>query len=173
MDQQPAVYLGRPCYHRIEQIERCSANLWTHERYSETVVASMAAATREMIAAADAENVTLIGFSGGGVLALLVAQRLSSVTTVITLAANLDTRAWTKHHGVPPLTGSINPADISNWRADLQQVHYIGAHDSTVPPESRAEFRVRVPQATFITLPDIDHNCCWQQHWQDILNRLD
>ena len=167
------MYLGRPCYHRIEQIERCTSNLWTYERYSETVVASMAVATRELIAAAAAENVTLIGFSGGGVLALLVAQRLSSVTTVITLAANLDTRAWTTHHGVLPLTGSINPADISDWRADLQQVHYIGARDSTVPPESRAEFRVRVPQATFITLPDIDHNCCWQHHWQDILNRLD
>lgn len=173
MDRQPAVYLGRPCYHRIEHAERCSSNLWTHERYSETVVASMAMATSELIAAAEAANVTLIGFSGGGVLALLVAQRLTGVSTVITLAANLDTHAWTRHHGVRPLTGSINPADISNWRADLRQVHYIGALDSTVPPESRAEFRARVPQAVFITLPDVDHNCCWHDHWQDILKRMD
>ncbi len=173
MDQQPAVYLGRPCYHLIEPAENCSSNLWTHDRYSETVVASMAAATSKLIAATDAHSATLIGFSGGGVLALLVAQRLASVTTVITLAANLDTDAWTRHHGVLPLTGSINPADISNWRADLQQVHYIGALDSTVPPDTRAQFIAHVPDAEFITLTRVDHNCCWHQHWQDILNRMD
>ena len=50
-------------------------------------------------------EVTFVGYSGGGVLAVLIAERLDNVAGVITVGANLDTDAWTEHHGYLPLTG--------------------------------------------------------------------
>lgn len=186
MDNQPAVYLGRPCYHRrhAQQSKLCQPDLWTHARYSETVVAAMTAAVDDLISraapqhaaapqrVAEPQRVALIGFSGGGVLALLVAQRLERVSSVITLGANLDIAAWTRHHRVLPLSGSINPADIRDWRKNLQQTHYIGDLDTRVPPATQQNFIEWVPQAVYITLPEVDHACCWRTHWQSILQRL-
>ncbi len=175
LDDQTSVFLGRPCYHRSGEKRpvNCTSSLWTGARYSEAVVVSMTQGVAVLVEQAGAKNVTLIGYSGGGVLALLVAQRVPSISTVVTLGANLDIHAWTQHHRLLPLTGSINPSDIVRWRSDLRQIHYIGGRDRRVPPETRTAFVERVPQATFITLPELDHYCCWQDRWLEILKSLD
>ena len=42
LDSTPSIYVGRPCYHGLSGAP-CSPSLWTSGRYSEPVVASMAA----------------------------------------------------------------------------------------------------------------------------------
>ena len=171
LDTQAAVYLGRPCYHRSAETKpaNCNSDLWTGARYSEAVVASMAHGVTRLVDQAGADEVTLIGYSGGGVLALLVAQRVAAISTVVTLGANLDILAWTQHHRLLPLNRSINPSDIVRWRSELRQIHYIGGRDKRVPPETRRAFVEAVTQATFITLHELDHSCCWQARWPEIL----
>ena len=41
---------------------------------------------------------------------MLLAERLEMTQAVVTIAANLDTDAWTELHGFSALEGSLNPA---------------------------------------------------------------
>ena len=109
--QTPAsiIYVGRPCYFQARNDAACSPNAWTSERYSGQIVASMAAVIDHYVAANPSRGVVLIGYSGGGVLAVLIAP-LVHASAVVTIAANLDVEAWARWHQYTPLSGSLNPA---------------------------------------------------------------
>ncbi|MCZ6854561.1 MAG: hypothetical protein O7G86_11640 [Gammaproteobacteria bacterium] len=170
LDPQPAIFVGRPCYH--DQPGACSLALITSARYSATVVESMEAVVRTLIAEHPSLTPILIGYSGGGVLALLVAERIIEVTQVVTVATNLDTGAWVELHGYLPLTGSINPAERVFWRSNLKQLHLSGRKDRNVPPATIRRFRIQSPNARVRFYDRFDHSCCWQQIWPEILNEL-
>jgi pimeloyl-ACP methyl ester carboxylesterase len=170
-DSQRAVLLGRPCYHGL--MEGCDPSLWTVGRYSEAVVASMAAATQRLIDRGGFERVIIIGYSGGGVLALLVADRLRQVDAVVTVAANLDLSAWTRLHGYSPLAGSIDPARTPALRPDLRQLHLTGEADDNVPPSLQRALVERVPGAEFRSVPGFDHRCCWVAAWPAQLEAIE
>jgi pimeloyl-ACP methyl ester carboxylesterase len=169
-DPARAIYLGRPCYHGMNQ--PCDARLWTTARYGERVVASMTTAVARIIETQPASRVVLIGYSGGGVLAALIAERLNSVDALVTIAANLDIDAWTQHHGFSPLAESHNPARMSGQRLSLRHLHWVGASDDNVPPASQAVMRARVPWAEFRELADFDHRCCWLETWPARLGEI-
>ncbi|HEX7036228.1 MAG TPA: dienelactone hydrolase family protein [Pseudomonadales bacterium] len=163
---RPAVYLGRPCYHGLRA--GCDPALWTVARYSEAVVASLTEALTRLAAQHRAERVVLVGYSGGGALALLVAERQPTVDAVITLAANLDTDAWTALHGYSPLVGSLNPADAAGNRRVLRHLHLTGDADANVPPFLHDRLRDRLPAEAFVTVPGFDHRCCWTKAWPSL-----
>jgi hypothetical protein len=169
-DEQRAVLLGRPCYHGL--LDGCEPSLWTLGRYSEPIVASMTAAAERVIEDGAYDSVVLIGYSGGGVLALLVAQRLDQVDAVVTVAANLDLAAWTAWHGYSPLVNSIDPAHIA-VRPNLRQLHLTGAADRNVPPAVQRSLAERAPPGVFRTLPGFDHRCCWAETWRHQLAEID
>jgi dienelactone hydrolase len=161
--QQPAAYVSRPCYQDMTGA-RCTPERWTFERYSDEIVASMAAAVRTAAVQANARRVVLVGYSGGGVLAVLIAERLDNVDAVITVGANLDTDAWTKHHGYLPLTGSLNPA-LSTAAHPWAETHLYGARDTVVPVATTAAYFARFPQAKQRIVAANDHVCCWVEQW--------
>jgi hypothetical protein len=175
-----AVYLGRPCYHGVER--NCDARAWTVGRYGEAVVSSMAAGVAALADVRGAKRVLLIGYSGGGVLAMLVAERLTVVEAVITVAANLDTAAWTRHHAYTPLRDSLNPATRPVARA-FPQLHYAGAEDANVPPALQAGFARMTPTASipggttprteFRVIEGFGHTCCWAESWPTRLAEIE
>lgn len=158
-----AAYLSRPCYQEMTG-PRCTPERWTLQRYSEEIVSSMTAAVRMAAQRAQAQKVTLVGYSGGGVLAVLVAERLDNVAAVITVGANLDTDAWTRHHGYLPLSGSLNPAS-STAAHRWPEIHLYGARDSVVPMATTDAYFARFPHAQRKVMEDFDHVCCWEQQW--------
>jgi hypothetical protein len=160
-------YVGRPCYHRLED-PRCTSDDWTHGRYSEAVVSSMADAVRQAAMLLDARGLEIVGYSGGGVLAVLIAERLDGVEGLTTIGANLDIDAWTAHHRYLPLERSLNPARSERahpWR----EVHLQGARDTRVPPATTAEYFARYPNAQRRIIDDFDHVCCWVEAWPQLL----
>jgi hypothetical protein len=159
----PAAYVTRPCYQGMSA-PRCTPERWTVERYSEEIVSSMTQAVRTATTRANARNVVLVGYSGGGVLAVLIAERLDNVAGVITVGANLDTDAWTQHHGYLPLFGSLNPA-TSTAEHRWPELHLYGARDTDVPPATTAAYFERFPQARQQIIGDYDHRCCWLEEW--------
>lgn len=167
---RPAVLLGRPCYHAHGSA--CDPVLWTTARYSEAVVASLAAAVQRLAAEHRSRRLVLVGYSGGGALALLVAERVTAVDAVITLAANLDTDAWTSLHGYSPLSESLNPARIAGGRTDLDHLHVTGDADANVPPALHDALRERLPAAAFVTMAGFDHRCCWTSAWPGLAAEL-
>ena len=169
-DPAPTIYLSRPCYYLDKMPENCQPDLWTSGRYSEPVIATMTEGVERIVAAHGKPKVTLIGYSGGGVIALLIAQRLSPPPRVITVASNLDIEGWTTFHKLQPLEGSINPLDVIPDR--VGDSHLIGNRDQVVPVQSISRYIEAHPQASYHYFDGFDHNCCWVENWPDILLTL-
>lgn len=183
LDPHASLYLGRPCYHGFYQQRGCHPILWTQARYSDTVVNALLQGLRSKLQR-DAKrmndvDVTLIGYSGGGVLAMLMAQRLSKLgwfhtLRVVTLSANLDVAAWARLHHYSPLTASRDPAAQATMFRDIEQWHFTGERDKNIPPALISPLKTRFGvKAHWLSLPDADHVCCWEQHWPKLLQQLD
>ena len=168
-DKEPAVYLGRPCYFNPKD-DQCSPNIWSRERYSAKVVASMAAALAKFSAAYD--GLVIIGHSGGGALAALLAEKVSKVVMIVTMAGNMDTFAWSIHHNYQPLKESLNPADRPPLPNHILQIHYAGADDTVIEADWIQDFADRQHRAEFHRLLDVDHVEGWEEFWPQVLDKL-
>ncbi len=178
LDADPALYLGRPCYFgtrdhacRLEGEPEWGPVWWTSRRYDEAVVSSLNAALDSI--ASDYDGITLFGHSGGATLAMLMAARRQDVLAIVTLAGNLDTRAWSVHHGYGALTGSLNPMNDAPLKRSIRQLHYLGEDDTNITAEMLRPALERQAGSELNLVPGIAHNCCWRSLWPDILKQLD
>ncbi len=167
-DKGNTLYIGRPCYFGMVLDDQCNADYWTFSRFSEKVVLSMV----EVIAQRTQQfrNIVLMGHSGGGALALLVAEKLPKVTAVVTLAGNIDTDAWTSHHRYTKLYGSINPATRAPLPASIRQLHLVGGNDTVIPPKLVKQWMLKQPSASLWEVPENTHLCCWADQWPEVLH---
>jgi pimeloyl-ACP methyl ester carboxylesterase len=170
LDPSPSIYLGRPCYFEPRRDPACDSIYWTLRRFGPEVLASMEAVLRAERMRAGASRVELFGHSGGGTLAVLLAQRIDEVSKVVTIGANLDLAAWCRLHGYSPLSGSLSPVDLPPPRAALEILHLVGADDTNTPPSlvigaarARGGEPVRV-------LAHQNHSCCWEAPWPSVLS---
>lgn len=168
-DRGPRLYLGRPCYFQPRPAAECTPLLWTHRRYAPEIVASMVAALREFMQSHSFARVVLIGHSGGGTLAWLMAREMGEVTAVYTVAANLAVERWATLHGFTPLVGSLDPAALPDLNSTVVQVHYAGGRDRDVPAALLHWFAQRHGNARVVVMPEFDHVCCWVAHWPELL----
>lgn len=165
----PAAYVTRPCYNDMSG-PRCTPERWTMERYSDEIVSSMTQVVRHAAEQANARSVLLVGYSGGGVLAVLIAERLDNVAAVVTVGANLDVESWSRYHGYLPLTGSLNPAAstaVHRW----PETHLYGVRDENVPPATTDAYFKRFPHAQR-RLEANDHVCCWVEQWPELWKQV-
>lgn len=163
------VHLSRPCQFTLGAERRnCSNKYWTSHRFAPEVVDAMSTAIDQLKAAHSAQGIELIGYSGGGAIAALLAARRGDVVRLITVAGNLDHAAWTRLHRISPLSASLNAADAAPALAHMRQVHFVGAKDREVPPELAQSWIQRLHPNTSATLrvvPGFDHSCCWAEAW--------
>ena len=167
------VYLARPCQY-TERDPLCGPAYWSLKRFAEEVIVSMDQAVEHFRRQARATDVHLIGYSGGAAVAALIAARRRDVATLRTVAGNLDPWAFNRHHGVSPLTGSLNALDAAPALAGLAQHHFVGLGDTVVPPFiaegfARAAGDRRCIQIT--VLDGVGHTEGWRERWRDLLRR--
>jgi len=164
-----AVYLARPCqYVGNEQASGCKQTYWTNGRFSAQVITASDQAISELKQRHAARKLVLVGYSGGGAVAALVAARRNDIALLVTVAGNMDHQAWTSMHHVSPLDASLNPAD--KWRslAAIPQRHYVGAQDEVVSRATLESYASRFPldhRPRIIEVPGFDHACCWVEQW--------
>jgi dienelactone hydrolase len=175
-DPAPSVaYLGRPCQFLDEaRLARCSDRYWTSARFAEEVVASADAAVTRLKTQAGATRVRLVGYSGGGTLAMLLAARRDDISDVVTVVAPLDHAAWTRALSVSPLAGSLNPASFLPRLAAVRQTHFVGGDDKVVPRNLADAFVRRLPAgspARVIAVNEFSHTCCWDERWPRLLEQ--
>ena len=169
-DPGPAVYLGRPCYHRLGDQPLCTPWHWTAGRYSGTVVDSMTEAIKKLTGTGPSSTrIGLVGYSGGGALTMLIAQRLPQVDHVITIAGNLDPSAWIALHGYSPLSGSENPSRKPPLRGSIRQLHLVGGKDVNLPPSLIEAALRRQGGSWLVTITEYNHHCCWPDIWPSAL----
>lgn len=167
-DRPNVVYVARPCqYTPMSMNPRCSNLYWTDKRFSEDSIAAMNSVINKINGAR--HKFTLIGFSGGGGLAVLIAARNPMVGEIITIAANLDIVSFTKHHRSNPMSQSLNPIDYAKQVNKVPQLHLSGARDRTVPPFIAEEF-VKVADSRCVKnmiIPKASHHKGWGQLWKE------
>ncbi len=171
-DSAPTAYVGRPCYNGTSKDPGCDASFWTSGRYSTAVVRSMTAVIEELIFRHGFKEVRLIGHSGGGALAMLIAPKIKQVSQVITIAGNLDTDAWTTHHGYSRLYTSLNPARQPQLSPRVSQWHLLGGKDGVVPPAIVKGYIRNQKNALGISVDNFSHACCWEKVWESIARAI-
>ncbi|MCY1276700.1 hypothetical protein D9M68_165790 [compost metagenome] len=165
-DPTPSVYLARPC--QFVDAAGCTPALWTDRRFSAEVLASLDQALDRLKARYRNTDFELIGYSGGGALALLLASRRDDVAQVQTLAGNLSPRLWAQRLQLSPLRGSLEPLDQRARLARLPQRHLLGDADRIVPAELFDDYRAALGDATcleHVRLPGVSHQQGWAQAW--------
>jgi pimeloyl-ACP methyl ester carboxylesterase len=173
-DNAPTIlYLARPCQFVSGQSARnCRPKYWSTARFAIEVVEAAARAIDIVKADAGKQRIELIGYSGGGVLATLLAARRDDVSRVITIGANLDLSSWAAHHRVTPLFESLNPIDFVAPLSRIPQIIFVGGKDEVVPRSIAEKYRDAFPPSAPVRLvqrANFSHRCCWVEHWPQLL----
>lgn len=165
-DRSPAVvYLGRPCqYLSSEALTRCSTEWWTSKRFSSEVLATYQKALDQIKARTGHQRLRLVGYSGGGVIAALLADHRQDVVHLSTIAAPLSLGAWTGWHGVSPLLKAIDPATLKA-PSRVPALHYVGDADQIVPERILRDY-VALRGGEVHRVTGADHDCCWLDFWK-------
>ncbi len=171
-DKNTSLYIGRPCYFGLSQSPQCTSKLWTSHRYSPTVIDSMVVVIDKMIKHYQARHIILIGYSGGGALAVLIAEKLPNIKGIITIAANLDIKAWADDHGYSPLTGSLNPINQQPLAKNIFQLHLAGRKDNNIKIKHIKSYAQKQYLTQVRVFDDYDHHCCWEKIWPSILKSI-
>lgn len=156
------VYLARPC--QFVDDSKCVQKYWTTARFAPEVITAEAQAVRNISAG---KGVTLVGFSGGAQIAGLVAVREPdiSVKKLVTIGGNLDHRAWTTYHHLPPLKESLNLASYKDIYGKFVQKHYVGEKDEIILPFLVKDF---VSNNAVVVVKGASHNKGWNSAYEII-----
>lgn len=177
VDPAPNVaWIARPCqYTMIAKVQdSCPERYWTSHRMAPEVVASIDAAVSTLMEMAQSHDAELIGYSGGGALVVLVAARRADITSLRTVAGNLDHAAFTRYHNVTPMTASLNAADVIDQIRQIPQVHYAGRDDAIVPPSLVGNFVARVGATAHMEIiPRATHLKGWTEVWPRLISKTD
>lgn len=100
-------------------------------------------AVGHVVARTPGQHINLVGYSGGGAVAVLLAARRHDVSSLRTVAGNLDTEYVNRIHDVSAMPQSLNPVDVAQTISGIPQVHFSGEDDSIVPIAVTRLFVVR------------------------------
>jgi hypothetical protein len=165
------LYLARPCqFTPMARNPACRPAYWTDLRYAPEVVDAMDAALSQYVARLRPTRLELVGYSGGGAVAVLLAARRRDVAAIRTVAGNLDHAAVNRWHQVSPMPDSLNPIDVAPQVSHIPQRHFSGADDRVVPTAIARDFVARAaPCAALQVLPDMGHESDWPARWPTLL----
>jgi hypothetical protein len=166
------VYLARACqFTPMAMNPRCGVPYWTGKRFAPEVVASMNEAVSQFAARLPGQRINLVGYSGGGALAVLIAARRSDVASIRTVAGNLDDEFVNRLHQVSAMPQSENAIDFASRVAAIPQIHFSGADDIVVPLVVAQRFVDATGKrcARVRTVPDVTHDGHWSRLWPALL----
>ncbi len=163
------VYLARPCQYTAAP---CELKYWTSHRMADDVIVAYQQAVNSLLAQHSLKSVRLVGFSGGGGVAVLLAARLMdsgdvAINDLRTVAGNLDHATWTSELAVTPLVGSLNPADVATDVSELPQLHFVGVNDRVISYSVYRAYRQRAADSTCFTVrkAQASHVKGWESLW--------
>lgn len=135
------LYLGRPCQYIGPPLPAyCSVRWWTADRFSPQVLEAMDEALSHFTARYPGVTLELTGYSGGGNIAALLAERRGDVRVLRTVAGNLDVNYVNELHHVSAMPGALSAIDHASKLEHIPQLHLSGDADETVPPEVARRF---------------------------------
>jgi pimeloyl-ACP methyl ester carboxylesterase len=166
------LYLARVGQFQATQNGPAYMAYWSDKRLAEESVEAASQAINKAKLEVGAARIHLIGYSGGGGLAALLAERRGDVLSLTTVAGLLDTYWWVRQKRYRPLAGSLNPADQAENLANVSQIHFYGEDDSIIPPEMSAHFQSLAVFTDFRRVGQkTNHWRAWPELWPLLLER--
>ncbi len=161
------IYLGRPCqYGGRYQGKPCAPRWWTSDRFHEEVIDAYDQLL-DRVQAGSSTPLCLVGHSGGGVIALLIAGRRHDVGGVMTLGSPVAVDAWTRLHRLTSLPLAQGIARGVERLPGARQIHFLGDRDPVVPPEPlMTETAALVGSSRVILMKGISHSGPWHEEKQ-------
>jgi len=165
------VYIARPCQYTLALSPRCGVAYWTGKRFAPEVIAAMNQAIDHFAGQAPGQKLNLVGYSGGGAVAVLVAARRADVATIRTVAGNLDHKEFSRLHEVSLMPDSLNAIDVAGTVAAIPQIHFSGGDDTVVPAVIAEHFRKAAasPCVKVLVVADATHESGWTTAWPRLL----
>jgi len=174
--KMPVAWIGRPCQYTLpDHARNCRSAEWTLRRHAPEILDSVSAALDALKRQSGARRLVLIGYSGGGAVAVLLAARRRDVALIVTVAADLDLGYWTRREHLSPLTGSLDPADVAGAVKAIPQFHFTGADDDIVGTDVARAYLARLPAdapARLVEVPGFTHACCWARDWPSLMSEI-
>lgn len=167
------IYLARPCqYTATLSGQECDGDIWGNERFSENVINSYGKALDEIAQRYDIRGFHLIGYSGGGAIAALIASRRSDILSLRTVSGVLDHKTQTDLLHKEPLDASLNPTEIAASLIRLPQYHFIGGQDPYVPPAVLHSYLQSSPPSHCLQtmlVQEAGYDTGWVDKWPELL----
>ena len=161
------LYVARPCqYLWPQKMNRCSSRYWSDKRGSEEVISSINQAISIVKQKQNISSIRLIGYSGGGGIAALIADRRADVNEFVSVSGNLNYKLFTQTHNLSPMNGSIDPITVANQIGSIPQIHYVGADDKIIPKQIALSFSDKVK-----VINNVSHDN-WPDKWAQILRTI-
>ncbi len=169
-------WVARPCqYTSMSGNTACGVRDWTSGRFSEKAVDSIDGVVSAIKQSASAARIHLVGYSGGGGIAVLLAARRNDVASIRTVGANLDHKAFTSLHHISPMSDSLNPADVAESVQMVPQLHFIGDSDKVIPEQVARSYleRIRDVRCTEVrVVSGIRHDEGWESIWKTAVSEI-
>ena len=165
------LYIARPGQYvmKMGYDKNCSPDYWTTKRFAPEVVDDTAKIIDAFKNRFNYEKIELVGFSGGGGIAAILAAKRNDVINLRTVAGNLNTDYFTKYHKVLPMTGSINPQDGVAEMQHIPQIHFVGEKDKIIPKTIATAFSKNNVCSKVVEIPDSNHLVGWENIWNQLL----
>lgn len=166
------LYLARPCQFIGPPLPvSCSVSWWTNKRFSPEVIDVMDNVLSQVVTRYPGVKLELVGYSGGGNIAALLAARRSDVHSLRTVAGNLDVAYVNALHHVTAMPDAVNAIDSASALRTLPQIHFSGDADKTVPPTVARRFQRAVGgHCTQVdVVSGMAHGSDWAAIWPQLL----
>jgi len=174
------IYLARPCqYVDIKTESQCHSDYWTTKRLAPEIIASLDEAITVIKQRARLNKIRLVGYSGGGAIAAILAAKRSDVLDFRTVAGNLDIDLFARHHEVTPLTGSLNPIDFADTLIKIPQIHFVGEDDDIITrPITESyinhlkKYDADLKCVEVQKINNVSHTKGWESVWQRYVDKV-
>ncbi len=166
------VYLARPCQYSPQDLKTvCNSKYWCLARYSQEVVSALNNAISQIKLQSNSSHVNLIGYSGGGALAVLITSQRNDVASIRTVAGNLDLKTMDGIHNTTPLSESLDPLAVALKVNHIPQLHFVGGKDYIVPEIVAKNFVKAgdLDNAAVVVIKKAAHATEWHKHWLELL----
>ena len=166
-DSPNIIYIARPC--QFIDDKKCEEKYWTNARFSKEIIDSL----NEVLANFSKNKIELIGYSGGGAIALYLADRNNNILNLRTIAGNLDHEKFSEIHEVSKLDLSLQNKDLNFSKlAKIPQIHFIGSEDKIIPRVIVESYLKKLPIKNCARIIDVNkanHWSGWDEKWSEII----
>ena len=163
-------YIARPCQYKKN--EKCTPDTWTFSRYSNEAVQATNEAVDKIKDSGPYQQIQLVGFSGGATIALLLSTLRKDITSIRTIAGNLDPAYTNALHKVSPMPNALNPTNKSEQLQYIPQWHFIGAKDPIITKAILSHYLSSFKNKKCISssiIENASHNNGWMERWPELL----